>query len=356
MVKKSLETFKVEYLQVLDTSGNADKRLMPELSRNQIKELYELMVLVRTFDDKAFNLQRQGRIGTYIQVKGQEASQVGPAYALGPKDWIFPTYRESGALIVRKHPMHMLLQYWGGDERGLKSPEGLNNFPITIPVGTHIPHGTGVAWASKMLKEKVVTMTYFGDGATSKGDFHEGLNFAGIFRVPAVFICQNNGFAISLPREKQTASKTLAQKAVGYGFNGIQVDGNDIFAVYKVAKEAVDRARKGEGPILIECITYRLADHSTSDDASRYRTKKEVEEWQKKDPIGRLEKYMRKNKILTDKYKEAVIQKSKEMVEKAVGDFEKMAPSEPLDIFKYTYAQLTKELEEQMYELTKGEL
>ncbi|MFQ5957676.1 MAG: thiamine pyrophosphate-dependent enzyme, partial [Candidatus Brocadiales bacterium] len=237
MPRKPVKNFRVEYLQVLDNSGNADKELMPRLGSSKIKELYELMVLIRTFDDKAFSLQRQGRIGTYIQVKGQEASQVGSAYALGQKDWIFPTYRESGALITRKHPMHMVLQYWGGDEGGLESPEGLNNFPIAIPVGTQIPHGTGVAWASKMLKEKVVTMIYFGDGATSKGDFHEGLNFAGVFKVPAVFICQNNGWAISLPRAKQNATETLAQKGIGYGVNGIQVDGNDVFAVYKAAKE-----------------------------------------------------------------------------------------------------------------------
>ncbi|MFQ5863412.1 MAG: pyruvate dehydrogenase (acetyl-transferring) E1 component subunit alpha [Candidatus Brocadiales bacterium] len=353
MPRKPIKNFRVEYLRVLDNSGNVDKALMPRLGRDQIKELYELMVLIRTFDDKAFSLQRQGRLGTYLQVRGQEASQVGAAYALRKEDWIFPTYRESGALITRKHPMHMLLQYWGGDEGGLKSPEGLNNFPIAITVGAHIPHGTGVAWASKMLKEKVVTMTYFGDGATSKGDFHEGLNFAGIFQMPAVFICQNNGFAISLPRGKQTSSETLAQKAIGYGFNGIQVDGNDIFAVYKAAKEAVDRARKGKGPTLIECITYRLADHSTSDNSSRYRPKKEVGEWQKKDPIDRLEKYMRKNRILTNKYKQSVIQQSKDRVEKAVEDYAKVPPPEPVDFFKNTYIQPTCQLEEQMEELTK---
>jgi pyruvate dehydrogenase E1 component alpha subunit len=351
MPKKILGTFKAEYLQVLDTNGNADKGLMPRLNRDQIKELYELMVLTRTFDDKAFHLQRQGRLGTYLQVRGQEATQVGSAYALGKKDWIFPSGRDIGALITRNHPMHMLLQYRGGDERGVKTPEGLNNFSITIPVSTQIPHTTGAAWASKMLRQKVVTMVYFGDGATSRADFHEGLNFAGVFQVPAVFVCENNGWAISLPRAKQTASETLAQKAIGYGFEGLQVDGNDVFAVYRAAKYAVEKARKGKGPTLIECVTYRLADHSTSDDASKYRSKEEVEEWQKKDPIDRLEKYMRKNKILTDKYKEAVIQKSKERVEKAVEDYERIAPPQPEDLFKYTYAQLTDQLEEQMKEL-----
>ncbi|HHT9120819.1 MAG TPA: pyruvate dehydrogenase (acetyl-transferring) E1 component subunit alpha [Candidatus Hypogeohydataceae bacterium YC41] len=354
MPRKLVTNFKVEYLQVLDNSGNADEELMPRLSSEQIKELYELMVLVRVFDDKAYNLQRQGRLGTYLQVKGQEASQIGSAYALDKKDWIFPSYRESGALITRNHPMYMLLLYWSGDSRGLESPEGLNNFPITITVGTQIPQGTGVAWASKILKEKVVTMIYFGEGATSKGDFHEGLNFAGVFQVPAVFICQNNGFAISLPREKQTASETIAQKAIGYGIKGIQVDGNDVFAVYKAAKEAVDKARKGKGPTLIECITYRLGDHSTADDSSKYRPKEEVLEWQKKDPIGRLERYMLKNKLLNDKNKKVITEKSTEKVEKAVEEYEKVAPPQPEDMFKYTYAQMPDKLQEQMKDL-KGE-
>ncbi|MCP4364069.1 MAG: pyruvate dehydrogenase (acetyl-transferring) E1 component subunit alpha [Planctomycetes bacterium] len=354
MSGKAVKGLKVEYLQVMDYDGNVDKKLMPALSHEQIKELYGLMVLIRTFDDKAFSLQRQGRLGSYLQARGQEASQVGPAYVLEERDWIFPSYRESGALITRGHPMHMVLQYWGGDERGLESPEGLNNFPITIAVGTHIPHGVGVAWASKMLKEEVITMTFFGDGATSKGDFHEGLNFAGNFQVPAVFICQNNGFAISLPRDRQTASETIAQKAISYGFCGIQVDGNDIFAVYRAAKDAVDRARKGKGPTLIECVTYRIGDHSTSDDASRYRKKDEVEEWRKKDPIERLERYMRKSKVLNDKYKESVVQRSKEQVDKAVQEYEEILPPSPADIFENTYSRLTRRLEEQADEL-KGQ-
>lgn len=351
MPKKSAASFKVEYLQVLDSSGNADRELRPKLSCNQIKELYELMVLTRTFDDKALSLQRQGRLGTYLQARGQEAAQVGAAYALRKEDWVFPSGRDVGVLITRNHPMHMLLQYRGGDERGVSTPEGLNNFPITIPVSTQIPICTGAAWASKMRGERVVHMTFFGDGATSRGDFHEGLNFAGVYRVPAVFICENNGWAISLPRPRQTAAKTIAQRAFSYGFEGIQVDGNDIFAVYSAASRAVEKARRGGGPTLIECITYRVAAHSTSDDDLRYRSKQEVDRWRKKDPISRLERYMEKNNILTNKYKQSVIEHSKDMVERAVKDYEALPPPEPMDFFKNTYAQLTGQLKEQMKEL-----
>src|SRR3989344_4731023 len=276
MVKKVIQKFKVEFLQVLNEKGNIDKKLMPKLTKEKIKQLYESMILVRTFDDKAFSLQRQGRIGTYLQVKGQEAIQVGATILLEDKDWLFPMYRNSAALIIRKHPMEMILQYWSGDERGLKSPDNVNNFPIAIPVGSHIPHAVGAAWAAKLKGDKTISLVFFGDGATSKADFHTGMNFAGVFQVPAILICENNQYAISVPRKIQTRSETIAQKAIAYGIKGIQVDGNDIFAVYKSTQDAIKQARKGKGPTLIECLTYRMGDHSTSDDAQRYRKSKEV--------------------------------------------------------------------------------
>lgn len=351
MVKKVVQNFNVEYLQVLDENGKVDEKLMPKLSIKQIKEFYELMILVRTFDDKAFAMQRQGRIGTYLQVKGQEASQVGSAYALNDKDWMFPTYRSSAALITRKQPMHMILQYYGGDERGLKSPDNLNNFPIILCVGTQIPIAPGCAWASKLKNEKNVSIVYFGDGATSKGDFHEGMNFAGVFKVPCIFFCENNQYAISVPRKNQTAAQTIAQKAIAYNVNKIQVDGNDVFAVYKATKEAVDNARAGKGSTLIESFTYRLADHSTSDDAKRYRPDSEVQAWLKKDPILRLEKYMKSKKLLDDKYKKQVFEKAKEKVEKEVKVYENIKPADPKDIFKYTFEEMTPELKEQSEEI-----
>jgi len=348
MVKKVVANFSVEYLQVMDENGKVDKELMPDLSTKQIKELYELMVLMRTFDDKSFSLQRQGRIGTYIQFKGQEASQLGSAYALEDKDWMFPMYRSGAALIARKHPMHMLLQYGGGDMRGLKSADNINNFPISIPVGTQTPHAVGCAWASKLKGEKVVSLVYTGEGGTSRGDFHDGLNFAGLHKVPCVIIVENNQYAISVPRKNQTAAQTFAQKAIAYGIKSIQVDGNDIFAVYKATKEAVDSARAGKGPTLIENVTYRRADHSTSDDAKKYRSDKEVQEWAKKDPITRLEKYMKAAKLLDDKYRKEVIAKAKAKVEKEIEIYEKLPAPTPKDMFDNTYAEYTPQLQEEI--------
>lgn len=351
MPKKVLKEFKVEYLQILDENGNCDEALMPKLSSDEIKKIYEMLVLTRVFDQKAFNMQRQGRLGTYIQFKGQEACQVGSAFALQDNDFIFPMYRNSALLIARKHPIVQVLQYWSGDERGLKSPQNVNNFPIAIPVGTHVPHAVGAAWAAKLRNTKQVAAVYFGEGATSKGDFHEGMNFAGCFNVPVIFLCENNQYAISVPRKKQTHAETIAQKAIAYGFEGVQVDGMDVFAVYKAMHDAVEKARNGKGPTLIECFTYRMADHSTSDDASRYRTKEEIEFWTKKDPIERLEKYMHKKGLLNEAYKESVLNKSKDIVEKAVTEFEKLPPPDPKDIFKYVYAEMTPQQKEEMEEL-----
>ena len=351
MVKKVLKEFKVEYLQVLDENGSCDEALMPKLSNDEIKNLYEMLVLTRVFDQKAFNMQRQGRLGTYIQFKGQEACQVGSAMALEDKDFIFPMYRNSALLIARKQPIVQVLQYWSGDERGSISPQNVNNFPIAIPVGTQTVHAAGAAFAAKLQGKKQVSAVYFGDGATSKGYFHEAMNFAGVFQVPAVFICENNQYAISVPRAKQTHSETIAQKAIAYGIEGIQVDGMDVFAVYKAAKDAVDKARSGKGPTLIECYTYRMADHSTSDDASKYRTKEELELWAKKDPIERLEKYMRKKGLLDDAYKNNVLTKSQEAVEKAVTEFEKLPPPDPKDIFKYVFAEMTQQQKEEMEDI-----
>jgi len=351
MPKKVIKEFKVEYLQILDEQGNCDESLMPKLSNEDIKKIYEMLVLIRVFDQKAFNMQRQGRLGTYIQFKGQEACQVGSAFALQDDDFIFPMYRNSGLLIARKHPIVQVLQYWSGDERGMKSPDNVNNFPIAISVGTHMVHAAGAGWAAKLKGTKQVSITYFGEGATSKGDFHEAMNFAGVYNAQTIFFCENNQFAISVPREKQTHAETIAQKAIAYGIEGIQVDGMDVFAVYKAAKDAVDKARSGKGPTLIECYTYRMADHSTSDDASKYRTKEELELWAKKDPIERLEKYMRKKGLLDDAYKNNVLTKSQEAVEKAVTEFEKLPPPDPKDIFKYVFAEMTQQQKEEMEDI-----
>jgi pyruvate dehydrogenase E1 component alpha subunit len=348
MPQKTVETFSVEWLQILDQDGNCDDELRPELSNEEIKKLFEWMILARTFDDKAFKLQREGRLGTYASILGQEAAQVGSAFALTPDDWMFPSFREPGASFVRGLPMRMILQYWAGDERGSLIPEGQNDFPISIPVGTQIPIAVGVALAAKTKGDRVAALAYMGDGATSKGDFHEGLNFAGVFSAPVVFVCQNNQWAISVPLKRQTAARTLAQKAFAYGFSGVQVDGNDVFAVYRATSDALRRAREGNGPTLIECVTYRLADHTTADDASRYRSSEEVESWKKKDPIERLRRYMEREGLWTKSYDQAVRSEAKEKVEEAVHEEESFPPSDPRDMFRFTFQELTAELKAQM--------
>ena len=354
MPRKLIETFSVEWLQILTEDGDCDKELMPSLDDTKIKKLFEWMVLARTFDEKAFKLQREGRLGTYASILGQEAAQVGSAFALTPSDWMFPAFREPGASFVRGLPMRMILQYWGGDERGSQIPEAVNDFPISIPVATQIPIAVGAAMAAKLKGDATAVMAYMGDGATSKGDFHEGLNFAGVFGAPVVFVCQNNQWAISVPLKRQTAANTLAQKAIAYGFPGIRVDGNDIFAVYQAACEALARAKRGEGPTLIECLTYRMGDHTTADDASRYRSRAEVEHWKQKDPIERLRKHMEIAGLWSKAYDQAVRSEAKEKVEQAVRDQESFPAPDPRDMFRFTYQELTAELKEQMDNFVKA--
>lgn len=350
MPEEIIESFNVKGLQILSEKGEVDEALMPELSDDEIKKIYELLILSRTFDLRALSLQREGRIGTYASILGQEASQVGSAFAIDKTDWIFPSFREIGVYINMGYPLHMLFQYWAGDERGLRTPEDMNIFPICIPVGTQIPHAVGAGMAAKYKGDKIAVVVYFGDGGTSKGDFHEGFNMAGVFRLPVVFICQNNQWAISMPREKQTASKTLAQKAFAYGFEGIQVDGNDVFSVYKVTKEAIEKAKSGGGPTFIECFTYRISDHTTADDATRYRTKEEVERWKEKDPILRLKLFMKKKSLWTEQYHSDVESKATSMVDEAVKISESIEPPKPEDMFIYTYAKLTPRQMKQMKE------
>jgi pyruvate dehydrogenase E1 component alpha subunit len=340
MPEKIIESFNVRRLDILDESGNVDESLMPLLSAEEIRKLYETMVLARTFDQRALSLQREGRIGTYASILGQEASQIGSALALEKTDWFFPSFRENGVYIALGQPPYKILQYWSGDERGLMAERDLNIFPVCIPVATHLPHAVGAAMAAKYRGDKLTVAVYFGDGGTSKGDFHESLNFAGVFGLPVVFICQNNQWAISVPREKQTAAKTIAQKAIAHGFEGIQVDGNDIFSVYKATKEASDRARRGEGPTLIECFTYRMSDHTTADDASRYRTKEEVEKWKAKDPILRLRLFMEKKGLWTDQYQKEIDSGSKTAMDEAEKKAESLERPDPRDMFTYTYGTL----------------
>ncbi len=339
--EKILESFQVRRLDILDEKGNADSALAPPIADEELKRMYETLVLARIFDQRALALQREGRLGTYPSIRGQEASQVGTAFAAEKMDWLFPTFRESGVYLARGYPLHLIFRYWAGDERGMKTPDGLNVFPLSIPVGTQIPHAVGAALAAKYRKDRAAVLVYFGDGGSSRGDFHEGMNMAGVLKLPVVFLCQNNQWAISVPRERQTASKTLAQKAIAYGFEGLQVDGNDILAVYKATRDALQKAKEGGGPTLVECFTYRMADHTTSDDATRYRPKEEIELWQARDPISRLRIFMGKRGLLTEQYQKDVDQRSKAAVDEAQKKAEAAAPPDPRDMFTYTYAGLT---------------
>lgn len=348
------KSFEVRTTQVLDENGNLTGKL-PSLATIDIKKLYSYMVLARVFDEKLLSLQRQGRLGTFAQIRGQEASNVGIGYALGKDDWFFPSFRELGTSIVLGLPMENIIEYFSGDERGSQMPKNLNHFPINIPVSTQIPHAVGMAWANKLKKKNVAVLVAFGDGATSKGDFHEGLNLAGVFKLPIVFFCQNNQWAISMPMEKQSAAETLAQKAIAYGFEGVQVDGNDVFAVYSETKKAIEKARNGGGPTLIEAYTYRMGDHTTSDDAAKYRPQKDVEEWRKKDPTERLRKFMVAKKIWKKSEEKKLLKSCEKQVEFAVKKAENLKPQSTEDIFKYMYAEMTPELKRQL-EKIKEEL
>src|SRR5213594_1954097 len=292
--------FSVEYLSILDSDGNLDSALEPDLSATELKRLYRAMLLGRRLDERMVRLQRQGRIGTFAPIKGQEASQLGSVCTLRESDWMVPSFRETAAMLWRGWPIEKLLLFFAGHlEGGQPAPEQ-RDLPITIPVATQLPHAVGLAYAAQYRGDDVVVIAYFGDGATSEGDFHEALNFAGVWHVPVVFVCQNNQWAISVPLKKQTNSKTIAQKALAYGLPCIQVDGNDVLAVYAASREAVARARAGEGPTLIECVTYRLGVHTTADDPTKYRSAAEVAELERRDPLTRFVEYLRKKNLLED--------------------------------------------------------
>src|SRR2546430_10216249 len=285
--------FEVRHRNYLALDGSINRPLPAFASdANLLASLYRAMVLLRNFDRKAVALQRTGRLGTYAVSLGQEAVSVGIASAMRQEDVLLPSYRDNGALLWRGMKMEEILLFWGGDERGNLSSNPAHDFPYCIPVGSQAPHAAGVAYAFKFRKEPRVAVCLFGDGATSKGDVWEAMNFAGVWKLPVVFVANNNQWAISVPLKLQTASQTLAQKAIAAGFDGEQVDGNDVIAVRAAAVEAIERARAGAGPTLIEAVTYRLSDHTTADDAARYRPPEEVQARWKEEPIARLRAYL----------------------------------------------------------------
>nr|WP_254714793.1 pyruvate dehydrogenase (acetyl-transferring) E1 component subunit alpha [Natranaeroarchaeum aerophilus] len=337
----------------MDVDGHVrENASVPELSDDRLVEMYRDMRLARHLDERAVSLQRQGRMGTYPPMSGQEGAQVGSAYALGDEDWLFPSYREHAAVTVHGMPLSRTMLYWMGSEAGGRIPDDVNVFTVAVPIATQIPHATGMAWASKLKGENRAFLCYFGDGATSEGDFHEGLNFAGVFDTPTVFFCNNNQWAISVPRERQTASETLAQKATAYGFEGVQVDGMDPLAVYQVTKEAIDKAKDpGPGelrPTLIEAVQYRFGAHTTADDPSVYRDEDEVERWKQKDPLPRMETFLRSTGRLDDETVEAIEAEIEDRVAETIEEVESMHRPEPAEMFESVYRDMPDRLDEQL--------
>ena len=339
---------KGKMFQILRPDGTLLPGQKPPLTDQETLAVYQKMVFIRLADQRCLSLQRQGRFGTYAPIWGQEACQVGSASVLQKGDWVIPAFREIGATLIMGISLKDFLLYWMGNELGSRAPEGINVMPVSIPVGTQTLHAVGVGWGARLRGDKVVTVVYFGDGATSKGDFHEAMNFAGVFKTPTIFFCQNNQFAISVPREKQTASKTLAQKAIAYGFDGIQVDGNDLFAVIVATKEAAEKARSGGGPTLIEGVTFRFGPHTTADDPTKYRTEKEIDPWKPLDPLVRLKLYLKEKRLWNEEMEKKIAEEAQREIDQAVKEAEAVPAPEIDEIFKYVFAEMTPPLKEQL--------
>ena len=337
--------------RILDEDGAVvEGARVPDLDDETLLTMYEQMRFARRFDERMVSLQRQGRMGTYAPLAGQEGAQIGSTHALHEEDWILYQYREHGAVVVRGM-LPDYLEYWMGYEEGNAALADDNIFPLNICIADHLPHATGMAWASNLKDNDEVFVCHFGDGATSEGDFHEAMNYAGVFDVPLVFFCNNNQWAISVPRDQQTASDTIAQKADAYGFDGVQVDGMDPLAVYAVTKEAAAKARTPNGdeprPTLIEAIQYRYGAHTTADDPTAYRSEEELEEWRRKDPIDRLESYLRRTGRLDDESDDAIGDRIEEELSTLIETAEDRVEPDPLRMFDFVYEEPTPRIAEQ---------
>lgn len=338
-----------ETFHIVDQDGNYNESLEPKLPEDLLMKMYRLMVLSRAFDDKAMKLQRSGRMGTYPPFSGQEAVQIGSALAMDKSDWMVPSYRESAAMMAIGIPMKDIYMVWMGNDLGNRIPEGINCLPMSIPVGSQALHATGIGWAANIKKEKISVLCYFGDGATSRGDFHEALNFAGVFNSPCVFICSNNQFAISTRIHLQTKSGTLAQKALAYGIRGYLLDGMDVLATYTLVKDALDRARNGEGPTLIEAVCYRYGPHTTADNPDLYRTKEEVDRVRKEsDPIDRFRNYLVKKGIWDDQKEKSLHEEADSLIDAAARDAEQSPLPDFEDLFNNVFATTPEYLKEEI--------
>jgi len=323
------------------------------LGPDELLALYRDLVLLRTYDERSVVYHRQGRIGTYAIFWNHEAMQAGSAFALEERDWIFPAYRESAIGLVRGMPVSTVLSWWRGHPAGWWDPREFNVASICVPIATQIPHAVGFAWGSALKGEDRVALTLFGDGATSEGAFHEGATFAGVMKAPVVLFCNNNQWAISTPLSAQTAAPTLADKAVGYGIPGVRVDGADVLAVYEATREAVERARAGEGPTFIEAVTYRAAPHATADDPSLYVDLERVEDARETECVGRFERYLRRAGVLTDELVEEIRAEMLERMRAGIADAEAEPPADPALVFEHAYADPPPSLADDLAELRR---
>lgn len=350
-------------LTILGMDGKADRAAAPKLEPARLIEMYRSMLLLRMLDERLMTMQRQGRIAFYAESRGQEAAVIGSVSALTAEDFVVPSHRETGAALYRGLPLRTFLAQLMGNANDLSkgrqmpvhpaAPRALNFLPPSSCVATQLPQATGIAWAAKLRGKKIAVLAYLGEGATSAEDFHAGINFAAVFHTPAVFLCQNNQWAISTPASQQTASQTFAIKALAYGMPGVRVDGNDVLAVHAATAEAVLRAKRGEGPTLIEAVTYRMGAHSTSDDPERYRDQSLLAEWERKDPLARLRLYLAAEKILDEKAETSLRATIEQQIKDAVAAEESVGPPALDTLIDDVFAQPTTALKEQLADLKR---
>jgi pyruvate dehydrogenase E1 component alpha subunit len=351
-VQDQFETF-----QILSEDGEVvNESAMPKLSDEQLQELMRRMVYTRIWDQRAISLNRQGRLGFYAPVAGQEASMLGSHFALDKEDWILPGYRDIPQIVFHGFPLYQAFLWSRGHFQGGQIPEGVNVLMPQIIIGAQIIQAAGVGFGLKKQGKENVCITYTGDGGASQGDFYEGLNFAGAYAANAIFVVQNNRFAISVPVEKQSAAKTIAQKAVAAGIEGIQVDGMDVLAVYAATQQARERAIAGEGPTLIETLTYRYGPHTMAgDDPTRYRTKDLDSEWEKKDPLVRFRKFLEKKNLWSEEQENKVVEEAKEDIKASIKKADGAPKQKVTDLINFMFEELPYNLREQLEEYTAKE-
>lgn len=353
MPVQTIQEFQIQKLSLLDPEGKlTDPTAPPQLNAVQLKDMLQKMILTREFDRRCLALQRQGRMGTFASSLGQEAIAVGSALAMDIQDWAAPSFREQGLYLTRGIPAHLLLLFFMGSEEGNRLPKEKRILPYCIPCASQTLHAVGLALGAVLKEEPGAVLTYLGDGATSEGDFHEAMNMAAVFQLPVVFLCQNNQWAISTPVARQFHGRHLAQRALAYGMPGTQVDGNDIFAVYHATQQALQFAKSGQGPSFLECLTYRMEAHTTSDDPTRYRDTKERDRWQHLDPIDRLEKYLIHQGILQNEDRKKIEDECSELLKQEIASAENIKQRlDPDEMFAYLYSNFPETLRAQRMEV-----